>query len=232
MAKLLIHVPHAATDIPNDVWPEFVAPRDEVEQEALASADLHTDRMAREAWPWAEIVEAQVSRIVVDVERYDDDSKEEMAKVGRGVLYTCDHQARQIRHDVPSSRREELLDRFYRPHWQRLRSLATGAILVDLHTYPAEPWPIEHHAYGAPRPEIDIGFSEGLTPPGWVEALTDHFQGLGYEVGLNTPYIGVIDAGAKAAVMIEIRRDVVGLPGPAPQWLRLVAALNSMPLGE
>jgi hypothetical protein len=108
---------------------------------------------------------------------------------------------------------------------------AVGAILIDLHTYPAEPWIIERHAQGA-RPEIDIGFTEGLTPPLWVSALSKHFHQHGYDVGHNTPYAGVIDAGAKAAVMIEIRRDVVGRPnGPDPKWERLIDALRSMPVG-
>ena len=73
--------------------------------------------------------------------------------------------------------------------------------------------------------------SEGLTPPAWVEALTEHFRQHGYEVGHNTPYVGVIDAGAKAAVMIEIRRDVVGAPSGDPKWQRLIAALSTMPIG-
>ena len=229
MTKLVIHVPHASTAIPEDVRSEFIVSRQDVEAEAVASADLYTGEMARQAWPHAEIIETEVSRIVVDVERYDDDSSEEMAEVGRGVFYTCDHLMRPIREALSGPRREELLARYYRPHWKRLRAQASNAILVDLHTYPAEPWPIERHSYG-PRPEIDLGFSEGLTPPSWITALTEHFQTIGYKVGHNTPYVGVIDAGAKAAVMIEIRRDIVGLPGADPKWQRLIAALSTMPI--
>jgi hypothetical protein len=43
-------------------------------------------------------------------------------------------------------------------------------------------------------------------------------------VGHNTPYNGVIDAGADAAVMIEIRRDLVG------DWVRLIRTLSAMPM--
>lgn len=231
VSKLVVHVPHASTFIPEDAWTDFLVSRQEVEAEALASADLYTDEMARQAWPNARIVEAAVSRIVVDVERYDDDSREEMSEVGRGVMYTCDHLMRPIRRPMIGSRREELLERYYRQHWNRLRLEAGGSVLVDLHTYPASPWPIERHAGGA-RPEIDIGFTEGLTPPLWVDALTLHFRKYGYEVGHNTPYVGVIDAGAGCAVMIEIRRDIVGQPnGTDPKWKRLIDALRSMPVG-
>lgn len=229
MTKLVIHVPHASTAIPEDVWSEFTVSRQNVEAEAVASADLYTGEMARQAWPQAEIFEAEVSLIVVDVERYDDDSRVEMAEDGRGVFYTCDHLLRPIRKTLSGTRREELLARHYRPHWKRLQTQAANAILVDLHTYPVDPWPIERHAHGR-RPEIDIGFSEGLTPLSWIDALTEHFQQYGYEVGHNTPYVGVIDAGAKAAVMIEIRRDFVGLPGADPKWRRLIAALSTMPI--
>lgn len=229
VSRLVVHVPHASTVIPADAWTEFLVSRQEVEAEALASADLYTDEMARQAWPHARVVDAEVSRIVVDVERYDDDSREEMSEVGRGVMYTCDHLRRPIRRPMIGSRREELLERYYRQHWNRLRLEAADSVLVDLHTYPASPWPIERHAGGA-RPEIDIGFTEGLTPPLWVDALTQHFRESGYEVGHNTPYVGVIDAGASAAVMIEIRRDIVGQPGADPKWLRLISALSTMPI--
>lgn len=229
VSKLVVHVPHASTVIPDDAWTEFLVSRPEVEAEALASADLYTDEMARQAWPNARIVEAEVSRIVVDVERYDDDSLEEMSEVGRGVMYTRDHLMRPLRRPMIGARREELLERYYRQHWERLRSESADSVLVDLHTYPAAPWPIERHAHGA-RPEIDIGSTEGLTPPSWVDALTRHFRKNGYEVGHNTPYVGVIDAGASAAVMIEIRRDIVGQPGTDPKWLRLISALSTMPI--
>ncbi|WP_296428211.1 N-formylglutamate amidohydrolase [Yoonia sp.] len=69
MSSLVVHVPHASTAIPDDVWPEFFVPRSEVEAEALTSADLYTDEMARQAWPYAQIIDAEVSRIVVDGNR-------------------------------------------------------------------------------------------------------------------------------------------------------------------
>ena len=231
MSSLVVHVPHASTTIPDDVWQEFLVSRASVAAEAITSADLYTDEMARQAWPQAKIIQAQVSRIVVDVERYEDDIKEEMAAVGRGVLYTHDHNQIEIRKRLSGPRRKELLAQYYWPHWQELRAHAAGSILIDLHTYPTKPWVIERHAQW-PRPEIDIGFTKGLTPPDWVSALSEHFELHGYEVAHNLPYAGVVDAGARAAVMIEIRRDVVGRPGTDLKWQRLISTLSTAPLGD
>ena len=230
MNDLVIHVPHASKVIPDDVLAEFTVPVAQLREEAAQSADLLTDLIAHTAWPQAAIVEAAVSRLVVDVERYESDADEEMATVGRRVLYTHDRHGRRIRATLHNERRQELLVRYYRPHWARLRALAVGKILIDLHSYPKEPWPIEHDT-SSPRPEIDLGWSPQLTPAGWLEALTGHFRSAGYQVGHNTPYAGVIDAGAQAAVMIEIRRDIIAAPGSSA-WLRLTAALASMPLPD
>ncbi len=49
-----------------------------------------------------------------------------------------------------------------------------------------------------------------------------------YDVGINTPYAGVIDTGSAAAVMIEIRRDVIGNPTGCGKWWRLSGCLSSM----
>ena len=228
-SDLVVHVPHASTQIPDHAWDQFLVGREAVEHEATASADLYTDLLAHEAWPTAKIIAAVVSRIVVDVERYSNDEHEEMAQVCRGVIYTCDYRGEVIRRPLSSLERNELLRRYYEPHWARLKASAAGAVLVDLHTYPPEPWPVERSPSGN-RPEIDIGFTEGLTPSDWVVALTRHFEAFGYLVGHNTPYRGVIDAGARAAVMIEIRRDVVGEPSSSSAWSRLAEALATMPL--
>ena len=67
MTKLVIHVPHASTAIPENVRAEFIVSRQDVEAEALTSADLYTNEIARQAWPNAQIIEAEVSRIVVAV---------------------------------------------------------------------------------------------------------------------------------------------------------------------
>ena len=226
---LVIHVPHASTLLPERYRAQFGVTREALDAEIHHSADLHTDNLARAAWPDAVLIEAQVSRVLLDVERYEDDAQEEMARVGRGVIYTHDRIAQPLKRNLSDSDRQHLLDRFYRPHWEKLREAAKYAVLVDLHTYPRDAWPIEPDGNAA-RPEIDLGTSAGITPPEWTAALRLHFESMGYSVGENTPYVGVIDAGASSAVMIEIRRDVLSDGLGSAQWSRLISALSRMPM--
>ena len=227
--NLVIHVPHPSTRIPDELRGQFGISTAELANEAIEFADLHTDRLAREAWPDAEIVEAVVSRIVVDVERYSDDALEAMSAVGRGMIYTRAHDGRDLMRSVSAEARKTLKSRYYDPHWSRLRKAAAGCLLIDLHTYPTERWHVEPDVT-ADRPEIDLGATDGITPESWVEDLTRHFEDAGFNVGRNTPYVGVIDAGAHAAIMLEIRRDVLGSPRDEFLWDHMVQTLSEMPL--
>ena len=67
------------------------------------------------------------------------------------------------------------------------------------------------------------------TPSNWTDALRDHFKRQGFTVAENAPYAGVIDAGADAAIMIEIRRDMLGTGPGTVEWARVVTALRHMP---
>ena len=49
-SSLIVDVPHASLAIPDDVWPEFLVTQATVEAEAVASADLYSGEMARQAW--------------------------------------------------------------------------------------------------------------------------------------------------------------------------------------
>ncbi len=225
---IVVHVPHASTFVPEDVVEQFQIPRAALEAEAQTSADLYTDLLAHAAWPNAQIIAAPVSRLVVDVERYADDTQEVMAHVGRGMIYTHTHDGIRMRRTLSNRERILLKEKWYDPHWSRLRSAASEAVIIDLHSYPAKAWPVEPDHY-AERSEIDLGTSEALTPSDWVARMSEHFRACGYDVGINTPYAGVIDAGSTAAVMIEIRRDVIGNPSGCEKWRQLSNCLSSMP---
>ena len=228
--QLVVHVPHASVAIPENYREPFLLTQAALEREAAVSADLHTDTLARAAWPQATIIEASVSRIVCDVERYSDDAREPMASRGRGMIYTATHDGKPLRRPLSAAERALIQRELYARHWEYLRTTAADGILIDLHSYPLDRWPVETVSSKAARPEIDLGIDPEFTPPSWRDALVTHFEGLGFNTAIDTPYAGVIDAGARAAVMIEIRRDVLSDPSSGPRWSRMVRALTKMPL--
>ena len=226
---MIIHVPHASTFIPDEYKNQFILSSESLKKEAAISADLYTDILAREAWPNAEIIAAEFSRLLVDVERYDDDELEDMASVGRGMIYKNAHDGAIIRRDICNEERHVLHERYYKPHWERLKSIAANKILIDLHSYPKIPWAIELMQY-SDRPEIDLGTAEHLTPKRWVDDMKRYFEDHGYTVGINTPYSGVIDVGSKYAMMLELRRDIISTPNSGKTWDKIVKALANMPM--
>ena len=229
MNNLIIHVPHSSISIPEEYRDQFTLTNDQLLKEACISADLHTDIIAKTAWPGATIIAAEFSRLLVDVERYADDDLEAMASVGRGMIYTHTHDGIDMRRPLKNNERKVLHENFYIPHWKKMEFFAKNSCLIDLHSYPVEPWPVElsKESY---RPEIDLGISDHKTPEKWAKALKIYFEGCGYTIGFNTPYSGVIDAGARFAVMIELRRDIIGTPFSSKLWSRLIDALSNMPL--
>ena len=225
----VIHVPHASIEIPAGIRNQFLLADRDLYREAIESADLYTDTLAKQAWPEATVVCSEISRLVVDVERYPDDNEELMSKYGRGMIYMSTHLGLPLRRTISENEKYELKRDWYDPHWARLRAAAEGGTLIDLHSYPAVPWIIEANPSAA-RPEIDLGTDRHLTPRSWVKKLKSHFEALGFTVGQDMPYAGVIDAGSKYAVMIEIRRDILCSPKEGPKWQRIVDALSSMPM--
>ena len=138
MTPLLLHLPHDSIVIPADAAADFLLTSEELRQELLLLTDWHTaDLYAADANP-VEVVRAEVSRFVVDVERFPDDRDEPCAKVGMGATYvrTCAGQPLRV---LTTERRAELMERYYGP-------LADAGRLLGA----TRDW--EWHASGAHRP--------------------------------------------------------------------------------
>ena len=76
----ILHIPHASTEIPARYRDQFVLSEEELELEARVMGDLYTDELFEgEGRP---AVRFPASRLVVDVERFRDDSQEPMSAGG------------------------------------------------------------------------------------------------------------------------------------------------------
>lgn len=139
-----------------------------------------------------------VSRLVVDPERFLEDSQEAMAAVGMGVIYTRTSLGAPLR-SVPSTmERSGLLDRHYHPHHRRLSKAVDHAIesygyclVVDGHSFPSSPQPYESDQ-SPERPEICLGTDSFHTPDWLIEVAAATFQDLGLTVAINRPFAGAL----------------------------------------
>ncbi|MFG2358861.1 N-formylglutamate amidohydrolase [Streptomyces sp. NPDC048521] len=243
-SPVLLHVPHSARAIPDDVRQGVLLDDAALERELDHITDAHTAQIAEQAAasagvrPWRFV--NRLSRLVVDPERFPDE-REEMLAVGMGAVYTRTTHRGELR--AADTDPEPLVERYFRPYARAMteavagRLAATGrAVVIDVHSYPTEPLPYELHAAG-PRPPVCLGTDAFHTPPELTEAARKAFAGCG-ETGLDSPFAGTYvplgfygrDARV-SALMVEIRRDTYMTEpgGPAGPGLdRLASALAAL----
>jgi N-formylglutamate amidohydrolase len=243
-SPVILHVPHSARDIPPDVRSGIVLDDAELARELDHITDAHTAEIAEAAAgragirPWRFV--NRLSRLVVDPERFPDE-REEMTAVGMGAVYTRTTHGAVLR--PAQTDPEPLIERYFRPYARAMteavadRLAATGrAIVIDVHSYPAERLPYELHGDG-PRPPVCLGTDAFHTPPELLAAAREAFAGVG-ETGLDSPFAGTYVPlefyGGRAevgALMVEIRRDtyLTEPGGPAGPGLgRLAGALAAL----
>ncbi len=211
-SPVLLHVPHAGTGVPGWVREHLLLDDAGLAAEIAALTDHRTDEIA--AATGATRIVNRLSRFVVDPERFPDE-REEMAAVGMAAVYTHGTRRQRIRRDDPAHR-DALLAAHYRPWAAAVEDLvadriaATGrAVLIDLHSYAADPLPYELHP--RPRPAVCLGTDPVHTPPELLAAARAAF---GPDVAVDTPFAGTYVPLSRyrtdrrvSSIMIEIRRD-------------------------
>ena len=138
-----------------------------------------------------------LSRLICDVERFEDDEQEPMSKFGMGVCYTTDTDGQELR-VVRSDDRERIIEKYYRPHHEEL-SLEVdkelkekdNALIVDCHSFPDEPYYFNSD-FNKSRPDICIGTDAYHTSVKLLEIVKQFFLLKGYDVRVDNPYSGTI----------------------------------------
>jgi len=217
--QTILHLPHASLAIPPEALPDYVVSRDILDEHLARSTDHFTDELFRATDAGTCTVPHEISRLAVDPERFEDDAREPMAAKGLGVLYERGHDGTRIRRPLDPARRQWYLDRWYRPHHQRLTDATDAALaragrvlIIDAHSYPDEPLAVDADKT-QPRPDACIGTAGIHTPAALVAAAVAYCRSVGWSLGIDAPYAGSIvpmkhfglDARVMS-VMIEINR--------------------------
>ena len=219
MTPLLIHIPHDSAAIPSADQADFMITAADLLREQLQLTDWHTGSLYAEGVAADDILRAEVSRLVVDVERFADDRLECCSLMGMGATYvkTCD--GRPLR-SLSSARRAELLDLYYWPHHHALDEAAASrltrfgrCVILDAHSFPTGPLPTQVD-FSTP-PEIGIGTQSGHTSLELQALAEAFFRARGFVVGVGIPFSGAIVPNRffgrdprVQSVMIEVRRDL------------------------
>jgi N-formylglutamate amidohydrolase len=255
-SPVLLHVPHGSRVIPAAVREGIVLDDAALERELDHITDAYTDRIAERAAgrsavrPWRFV--NQLSRLVIDPERFPDE-REEMLAVGMGAVYTRTTHREVLRpagHDglpvggaqplgdgQPLGGGQALVDGYFHPYAAAMTDAVTDrleavgrAVVVDVHSYPSERLPYELHGDG-PRPPVCLGSDPFHTPADLLAAAEEAFAGFG-GTGVNSPFGGAYvpltyygHDPRVTALMIEIRRDVYMTEpgGPAGPGLEALA---------
>jgi N-formylglutamate deformylase len=216
--RLILHIPHSSCNIPLVFRDQIILSDEELLAELLLITDSYTDVLFD--FPKTTTIKFPISRLLVDVERFSDDTKEPMSNQGMGMFYKRTANGNKLKRDLHQHERKRL-EQYYDDHHEKLfvevnSELATigRALIIDCHSFPAIPLPCDM-SQAIPRPDFCIGTDAFHTPDSLVQVAKKEIDGMGYTVGINQPYAGSIVPIAfyqkdsrVMSIMIEVNRSL------------------------
>jgi len=208
---MILHIPHSSTCTENYKL-------NNKDTEVLRMTDHFTDDLYD--FKDATQIILPISRLICDVERFEDDNLEPMSKFGMGVCYTTNTDGKKLR-DISAEEKESILNKYYYPHHKKLSDAVdlelekkAQAFVVDCHSFPDKSYYFNSD-FNKKRPDICIGGDSFHTPKELMSKVEKFFLSKGYVVGVNNPYSGTMvplkhyqkDNRVKS-IMIEINRKL------------------------
>lgn len=197
-SSIVLHLPQASTFLSEDLLQDFFLSDQELQEELNRITDHARDRISQQVFPEAKAIVFPVSRLIVDPERFSDDSQERMSQLGMGVTYTKGSLLQPLRKVSTHGKRQELLKQFYNPHHQKLtetveESLSDNnhCLIIDGHSFPALPLPYELQQT-AFRPDFCLGTDDLHTLEELVAKIEGELESCGYLTAQDQPFRGTI----------------------------------------
>ena len=162
MNKILLHIPHASTKLPNEFWENVVQAKEVINRFMNVITDVDTDKLFAEN-EYDKLV-FPYSRVFCDVEKFADDELETMSKYGMGVVYSKTNLGVCFR-SYDKEYTDKVLTKYYYPYHQELNEKAENmlsdgslVVLIDCHSFSKEI--IMEKDKQVDLPEICIGYND------------------------------------------------------------------------
>lgn len=209
----LLHIPHSSIIIP--FKDGFVK---NYKNEIIKLTDWETEKIFN--IKNIDKIIFEYSRVFCDVERFADDKKEEMSKVGMGFFYTHTDDGQLLREST-NNIKQKIYENYYAPHHQKLFRLTKEKLekysvtrIIDCHSFSDKPFNRDLDQ-SLNRPDICIGTDEFHTPQYLIDYCVNFFEKFDFNVETNRPYSGSIvpieyykKEKKVESIMIEINRNL------------------------
>lgn len=192
MNHILFHVPHSSLKIPKQYWNICIKDENYIKITNKFLSDYLTDKLIPDK---CHKLIFKYSRLFCDVEKYKDDTKENMAEKGMGVIYTndCDN----IITKPNSKYKTKILKSYYDKHHNKLNKTVTNiinkhkkCIIIDIHSFSDEM--VKKLFNIQNNPDICIGIDDNYYNLELTNLTIKHFKEYGYSIEINKPYSGTI----------------------------------------
>ena len=217
--SIVLHIPHASKHIPDEYLKYFTLSKKDLEIELLKMTDHFTDELFDVLGDNIHQLKFPISRLLVDVERFEKDELEPMFKVGMGCVYEKTHHGYSLKN--VEHIKDKLINKFYREHHENFTEIVdknlkekNKVLIIDCHSFPKHPLPYELNQE-INRPEICIGTDDFHTSEKLKSSFGKLFEGLNFTVKYNEPFEGSIvplkfynKEVRVQSIMIEVRRDL------------------------
>ena len=217
--SIILHIPHASKHIPDKYLKYFTLSKKDLEIELLKMTDHFTDELFDISYSNIHQLKFPLSRLLVDVERFEEDELEPMFKVGMGCIYEKTHDGKSLK--LVKDIKDELINKFYKTHHENFTKIVDAklkqsnkVLIIDCHSFPKHPLPYELNQT-MDRPEICIGTDNFHTSEKLKNSFAQLFKKLNFTVKYNEPFKGSIvplkfynKEIRVQSIMIEVRRDI------------------------
>ena len=214
MCKVLLNIPHSGTNIPEWALDDILISEEDLELLLKFMTDKDVDKI------WSFVPEsskqvADVSRLIVDTERYRNDADEEMASKGMGLYYTHTPGGREfrIKNEETYLRCLEIYDEYHSSLESKVSNCLENyskCIILDCHSFHDD---MDYTGYDSKSfPDVCVGTNGEITRE--ARTVIEIFRAKGYSVKINEPFAGALvplqflNDERVVSIMIELNRRI------------------------